>query len=364
MGDSAILKFQFMGDGNFDSSSGLVSTGLLIDQLQINCGGSLTWDGEGETNNWSDPLNWSPNLIPNGHSVEFTADSPLESVIDTGFTNSISDLIITGGWGGTLTQAAPLAVAGDFLQQGGLFLLDGDQPLTVEGDVILIDGGLRQTQSLNGGAQNFLTIMNGSGAAVKYGGYQIEPADPTRTSDLVTITIAGPIWGKQFCSGLETQTGTDVNRCFDISAASDLALTSRIWLDPAEISGDLSDVSAVLEAFELSQEVDETNQGVLTEDMVKLQAFVDGAWVDLSISQMGASNDRLFAEVDLDSPVPVTAQKINRTPTAVTLSSFSAASPFGPNQNGWLISIWFGLFILTTATVITVSKRSKHTPQS
>ncbi len=357
LGESAILKFQFMGDGNFDPNGSLINNGLIIDQLQINCGGSISWDGEGESDNWSDPLNWSPNLIPNGHSVVFDANSPLTSVIDTDFTHTVSDLIISGDWGGTLTQAAPLAISGDFLQQGGLFILSDSQPLSVGGDVILIDGGFRQTQSLTGAAQNFLMITDVSGETVKYGGYQIEPADPTRMSDEVTITIAGPIWGTRYCDGLDNQTETDVNRCFDISTTSDMAFTTRIWLDPAEVSGDFDEISSLLSSFDQS-ELDGAQQAPLTEDMVKLQAFVDEQWVDLSIAQMGAADERLYAEVDLDSPVPVMAQKVNRTPTAVKLSSFTAENPFGPAQNGWLVTVWFGLFIMSLA-VIGVVKRER-----
>ena len=95
--------------------------------------------------------------------------------------------------------------------------------------------------------------------------------------------------------------------------------------------------------------------------MISLQAYIDGSWSDLVIDDMGATDDRLYVEVSLDSPIPVLTQKMTRTPTAVTLSSLGIVSPFGSaHPYAGFLSAWVGLMIMT---LLTLAKRSRASKQ-
>ena len=324
--DSIFIKFQFMGDGPIEPNNLTISSGLIIDELQMNCGAPLTWDGGGNSAAWSDHLNWSPDIVPNGNNVIFDANSPLESEIDAAFTHSIGDLILERGWEGTLTQSAELNIVGNFTQQGGLLVLNPTAPFYVEGDVILSDGALRQTKLLTNINTTFMAITNSAADDVKYGGYQTVTSDIPEGSDEVTVTIAGPIWGETVCSGIGSTEFADINRCFDISSNSGISLTTRIWQDSAEINSGNDKVSEILGSLDSTRGADSFQTITNEDEVIGVYAFTDGSWSDINGYRLGAEGDQMYVEVDLAEPVPVVAQRMSRTPTAVTLSSISSSN--------------------------------------
>src|SRR3990170_9026802 len=82
-----------------------------------------TWDGGGLTNLWSDPLNWSSNLVPTPlDTAVFDGTSVKNATMD--IPVSVLGLSINAGYSGTITQAPgmTLAVAGsNFSQSAGVF---------------------------------------------------------------------------------------------------------------------------------------------------------------------------------------------------------------------------------------------------
>ncbi len=73
---------------------------------------TVTWDGGGATNNWSEAENWSSDTIPvSGDLVVFNGTSTKASTIDQTF--SISELNINAGYTNTITQAANLTISGN-----------------------------------------------------------------------------------------------------------------------------------------------------------------------------------------------------------------------------------------------------------
>ncbi len=89
---------------------------------------TVTWDGGGSTNNWSEPANWSGDIAPApGDDVIFDATSSKDATVDTNIT--VGSIRIAAGYGGSVTQsdAASIVVSGCsgrpcLRQDGGAFI--------------------------------------------------------------------------------------------------------------------------------------------------------------------------------------------------------------------------------------------------
>ncbi len=157
---------------------GLVLAGILLLPLLLlghTDAASMTWDGGGLTNNWSDCDNWSGDVCPGaGDSVTFDGTSTKDSLIDYSFGGNITDLAINSGYTGTISQQQGLIVPGTFSQDDGTFNA-GSQTLNI--NTFTLSGGnftaSSRTTSFNGdvtisGSPTFdanggTVILNGSG---------------------------------------------------------------------------------------------------------------------------------------------------------------------------------------------------------
>jgi hypothetical protein len=140
------------------------------------CNPEATWTGQGSTNNWSDPSNWSSGLVPNAFTdVTFDNSFTGITVIDPAFGGQVKSLTIDPGFPGTVDQAAPLTITGSFSQDDGTFNQTAD--LTVQGEFSQTGGTFSATagtlfltgdnQSLSiqaGSALNGLAIGDGTAA--------------------------------------------------------------------------------------------------------------------------------------------------------------------------------------------------------
>ncbi len=88
---------------------------------------TITWDGGGTTNNWSEAANWGGDVVPGpSDNVIFDATSSKDATVDTNIT--VSSIYIMAGYGGTLTQSDPASITVTgcsgrpcFKQDGGTF---------------------------------------------------------------------------------------------------------------------------------------------------------------------------------------------------------------------------------------------------
>ncbi len=139
---------------------------------------TITWDGGGATNNWSDQDNWSSDTVPGfGDSVVFDGTSTKDSFIDLDLT--ILSLSINSGYNGTISSGtANLTVRSastqddgafsggsgnitfeqTFTQSGGTFA--GNNSTLQFGNVFTLSGG---TFTASSGNTNFNTTFNVSG---------------------------------------------------------------------------------------------------------------------------------------------------------------------------------------------------------
>jgi len=82
-----------------------------------------TWDGEGGTNNWSEPANWSGNVAPDplgGDFVIFNGTSSKNVTIDVPVI--VIGFQINSPYGGEISQgASSVTVNGAFTQADGTF---------------------------------------------------------------------------------------------------------------------------------------------------------------------------------------------------------------------------------------------------
>jgi len=84
--------------------------------------GTVTWDGGGATNNWSECANWSSNLCPTtADDVVFDGTSTKDATLDTATT--VRNFNINAGYTGTVTQGDGnnLTLTGSFTQAAGTF---------------------------------------------------------------------------------------------------------------------------------------------------------------------------------------------------------------------------------------------------
>ncbi|MGZ6379047.1 MAG: hypothetical protein ACXWO2_10920, partial [Candidatus Limnocylindrales bacterium] len=109
-------------------------------------GATRTWTGLGPSNNWNDALNWSGNAVPGAADVAtFDGTSSKNATINV--AANVLGVTIAAGYGGTITQAAGIAVtvgATGFSQAAGAFA-GGTAAITVNGPFSISGGAYAST---------------------------------------------------------------------------------------------------------------------------------------------------------------------------------------------------------------------------
>jgi hypothetical protein len=121
----------------------LVVVGLFIGSSRVAHAATLYWVGADGANasvasNWSttNPTSCSTGVTPSGaaptssDTINFDADCDNSATIDSGFTSTISVVVLNSGYAGTVTQANPLTVSSTFTTSGGTWSA-ANQALTV-----------------------------------------------------------------------------------------------------------------------------------------------------------------------------------------------------------------------------------------
>ena len=145
LNDQFQVKFQ-----EYDNFA-LSQDGISIDDVHIVCDGvtTRTWDGGGSTNNWSEAANWSGDVVPNGDAVLFNASSSKNATVDGSFSNNVADFTVSSGYTGVITQSNGLIATGNYYQLGGTLVLDGSDPMDVNGNMIHDGGAIAQTRTVS-----------------------------------------------------------------------------------------------------------------------------------------------------------------------------------------------------------------------
>lgn len=74
---------------------------------------TYTWDGGGETNNWSDADNWNFDIVPGaGDVIIFSDNSTKNATIDSSFGGTVQQVVIFPAYSGTITAARTLTITG------------------------------------------------------------------------------------------------------------------------------------------------------------------------------------------------------------------------------------------------------------
>ncbi len=116
--------------------------GWHLDPEWVGAGGFPPGDGIF----WSDPLNWNPQIPPDGQDIIFNTTSDDTIMNMPGLT--INSLIITSGFSGSITLAGGLNINGPYSQDSGEVNC-GSFTLAVGGSFILNSGAIFNAQSSN-----------------------------------------------------------------------------------------------------------------------------------------------------------------------------------------------------------------------
>lgn len=104
---------------------------------------TITWDGGGSTNNWSEDANWSGDTEPGtGDLAYFDGTSTKNAIINTNI--DVGGLDIDDGYTGIISAASGVDInirGGGFVQLDGTFT-STNANMTLSGDNFIIDGGV------------------------------------------------------------------------------------------------------------------------------------------------------------------------------------------------------------------------------
>ena len=342
------IKFQFSGDGPFDLADLEQSNALLIDEVQLNCGAELTWDGEAGDERWSNPRNWSPDLEPRGNSVRFGAASPGSALVDLDFNGLVADLTLSAGYGGTITQTGPLTITGSLIQSSGTLLPSVSAPLVVEGAVRFEDGLLRQSQTISAQTTRFFDFTDfESGTEKAHGGIVIDAETSGADLGEVTVTWAGALYGSGVCDQLDGNLTAGLLRCFDIDMAQADTHTLRLYLSETELG--IADYEDDL--------VDSGEHATTLPrlDALALFMYKNDVWQPLDNFEVGRDERGIYVEGELEAPLPIAAIGPVEVPTAVSIKSFGIIPAF--ELTIFSVGVFLLLLLATVGIIQTALKR-------
>ncbi len=126
---------------------------------------TITWDGGGATNNWSEDANWSGNVEPGTSDLaNFTGASIKDATIDTAI--SVQGIDVNAGYaGGTITQASGQTISigsGDFDISAGTFVGGNSDITTSSAGSFTVSGGIFTSTTANLTLGNTFTVSSGT----------------------------------------------------------------------------------------------------------------------------------------------------------------------------------------------------------
>ena len=152
-------------------------------------GATRTWTGLGPTNNWSDALNWSGNVVPGAADVaSFDGTSAKPATINAAVT--INGLTIANTYAGAISQSAAVTLGATGFSQAGAGFTGGAAAITVNGPFAISGGLFTSTTGVLSIAGNFTHTAggtfdaNGGTVALIAGGATIDVATTETFNDL------------------------------------------------------------------------------------------------------------------------------------------------------------------------------------
>ena len=103
---------------------------------------TITWDGGGSTNDWSECANWSGDTCPGSSDLAtFDGTSSKDATIDASFAGTVGGISITAAYAGIITQARSLTINGQGYTQAGGTFTGATQDFQVNGSNWSLSGG-------------------------------------------------------------------------------------------------------------------------------------------------------------------------------------------------------------------------------
>ncbi|MBL8483215.1 MAG: DUF4347 domain-containing protein, partial [Rhodocyclaceae bacterium] len=140
---------------------------------------NVSWDGGGDGVSWSDPLNWSNNLLPGAGddvSIAAAAGDPAINIGNTAGLVTVNSLNssrpLTLGTGATLQAASSITMQRNITLNGG----------TISGGTLIGAGGAKLVATGNGGTLNGVTLQGQAGSTLPV------VLDATGYPNFVTVT--------------------------------------------------------------------------------------------------------------------------------------------------------------------------------
>ena len=159
---------------------------------------TITWNGGGLTNNWSEGANWTGGVVPGSSDTAiFDGTSAKNATIDVATIGSIQ---INAGYTGVISQASgALLISGGYIQSGGTFNAS-TQPLTINSDFVQSGGTfngssgdihMNQRFTVSGTAQ----FTSTTGTLFANGDFETSAAGASFSHNGGTVTFTGPFFG-------------------------------------------------------------------------------------------------------------------------------------------------------------------------
>src|SRR5438270_615654 len=107
---------------------------------------NVTWDGGGGTNNWSEPANWSGDVVPgSADTAFFDGTSTKDATIDVNI--NVRGIRINSGYTGTITQSSSstITVGADGLSQSSGTFSGGSSDIDLANEFDLNGGTFTST---------------------------------------------------------------------------------------------------------------------------------------------------------------------------------------------------------------------------
>ncbi len=124
-------------------------------------GATRTWTGLGPTNNWSDALNWSGNVVPGAADVaSFDGTSAKPATINAAVT--INGLTIANTYTGAISQSAAVTIGATGFSQAGAGFTGGAAAITVNGPFAISGGTFTSTTGVLSIAGNLTHTAGGT----------------------------------------------------------------------------------------------------------------------------------------------------------------------------------------------------------